>query len=181
MKSESHIKLGEILSNKYLKKEKKRCKLAFSIGCIEPDRNPFTYLKGSIRAQWLRGHNFDNSKDYVEKKLKKIENKKKYNVFDYYTIGKIIHYTTDSFTAAHNNFFPSKLSIHNSYEHDLQKYFLSFLNNPSPTSNLTKWNAKREYKRRQEEYQYEHKMEVKNDAEYAFVACMCIMMMLFPK
>ena len=42
-------------------------------------------------------------------------------------MGKLIHYTVDAFTSAHNDHFPSGLWAHREYENQLQSYFLSYL------------------------------------------------------
>ena len=178
MKAKCHVRLGELLSQKYLDNKKKRYQKAFQLGCIEPDRNPLTYVKGSFRAQWLRGHNFENSKKFVERKIEKLQKKKKYHIWDYYNLGKVIHYTTDSFTAAHNQFFPTKISVHNAYEADLQQYFLTYLEKHTIPNNITKQNAYFHFMAHQRAYQKECVAEIQNDAEFVFVACVCIMLML---
>ena len=94
----------------------KRYVQAFLIGCIEPDRNPVTYLKGSIRHQWLRGHNYRNARRFMRRISVRLENKDSWNLYDYYTLGKLIHYTTDAFTYAHNDTFPTALTEHREYE-----------------------------------------------------------------
>lgn len=42
-------------------------------------------------------------------------------------MGKLIHYTVDAFTSAHNDHFPAQLQAHREYELQLQNYFLSYL------------------------------------------------------
>lgn len=57
MRGKSHRCLGQYLVEHYMENIPGRYVKAFLVGCIEPDRNPVTYLKGSLRFQWLRGHN----------------------------------------------------------------------------------------------------------------------------
>ena len=52
MRGKSHKTLGKYLADKYMTAVPKRYIQAFLLGCIEPDRNPATYLKGSVRRQW---------------------------------------------------------------------------------------------------------------------------------
>lgn len=124
MKGKSHQLLGQYLVDRYMEDAPSRHIRAFLFGCIEPDRNPATYLKGSLHRQWLRGHNWGNSQTYMRRVAARLENRKKMRLLDYYSLGKLIHYTTDAFTYAHNPEFPSDLKEHNEYERNLQDYFL---------------------------------------------------------
>lgn len=128
MKGKSHALLGRYLVQRYMDQTPNRHVRAFLIGCIQPDRNPATYLKGSLRRQWLRGHNWGNAQRYMQRVCIRLEKRKKLRLFDYYTLGKLIHYTTDAFTYSHNEAFTSSLKIHNRYEQSLQDYFLRNIN-----------------------------------------------------
>lgn len=133
MRGKSHLCLGQYLVEKYMPNAPKRCIRAFLIGCIEPDRNPATYLKGSIRCQWLRGHNYENARRYIRRLAERLERKERLSLIDYYALGKLIHYTVDAFTYAHNQDFPVDLREHCAYEKALQNYFLDFLHgDPRP-------------------------------------------------
>lgn len=127
MRGKSHCQLGAYLADTYFPQIPGACRAAFLLGCIEPDRNPATYLKGSLRAQWLRGHNFENARLFMTRIAHRLETKPHWNLLDYYTAGKLIHYTMDAFTYAHNQSFPTDLRQHKEYEDRLQEYFLSFL------------------------------------------------------
>ena len=127
MRGKSHLCLGHYLTQHYMDSLPNRYKKAFLVGCIEPDRNPMTYFKGSIRSQWLRGHNYNNADHFMVRLSNRLENKKKFRLFDYYSMGKLIHYTTDAFTYAHNDVFPKDLNEHREYEVDLQNHFLNFM------------------------------------------------------
>ena len=107
MRGKSHRCLGKYLVQHYMSDTPERYVKAFLLGCIEPDRNPATYLKGSIRCQWLRGHNYRNARRFMRAISARLEKKEKLGLFDYYTLGKLIHYTTDAFTYAHNDTFPT--------------------------------------------------------------------------
>ena len=52
MRRKSHKLLGEYLAREYMTDIPKSYVCAFLIGCVEPDRNPATYLKGSLKFQW---------------------------------------------------------------------------------------------------------------------------------
>ena len=132
MRGKSHRCLGQYLVEKYMSHAPKRYIRAFLIGCIEPDRNPVTYLKGSIRCQWLRGHNYENARRYMRRLSERLERKERLFLIDYYALGKLIHYTVDAFTYAHNQDFPEDLREHRAYEKALQDYFLAFLHGDPP-------------------------------------------------
>lgn len=127
MRGKSHLKIAQYLLEHYMPNIPRRYQLAFRVGCIEPDRNPATYLKGSIRCQWLRGHNYNNARHFMNSLARRLERKEQFRWFDYYCLGKLIHYTTDAFTYAHNDAFPTQLREHKQYEDALQIYFLAFM------------------------------------------------------
>jgi len=127
VRGKSHHCLGRYLANHYMNTVPKRFVTAFLIGCTEPDRNPATYLKGSIRCQWLRGHNYHNARRFMRRISVRLETKETWNLWDYYTLGKLIHYTADAFTSAHNDRFPKELADHREYENQLQEHFLRFM------------------------------------------------------
>ncbi|HWS42188.1 MAG TPA: hypothetical protein VN421_03790, partial [Pseudoflavonifractor sp.] len=49
---------------------------AFILGCVEPDPNMFSYLKGFVKYQKLRGHNYNSSRSYTLCVLKKLQSRK---------------------------------------------------------------------------------------------------------
>jgi hypothetical protein len=101
---------------------------AFIFGCIEPDINFFTYFRGSIHYQLLRGHNIPNTTNYLEHQIKKFESKKLKTIFDYFNFGVLVHYLADSFTFPHNDSFKGSLSDHALYEEHLHYTFLKYIN-----------------------------------------------------
>jgi hypothetical protein len=121
--------MGNYLVRNYMSGAPKRYVRAFLLGCIQPDRNPTTYVKGSIRSQWLRGHNWENARRYMLRVCRRLERRSKLRLLDYYALGKLIHYTTDAFTYAHNASFGDNLRAHNAYEKALNKYFSRYLLN----------------------------------------------------
>lgn len=127
MRGKSHQYLGRYLAERYMTALPRRYVRAFLIGCVEPDRNPATYLKGSLRRQWLRGHNWGNAQRYMQRIAARLENRTQLHLLDYYTMGKLIHYTTDAFTSAHNERFGESLHDHRQYEVDLQNHFLRYI------------------------------------------------------
>ncbi len=180
MRGKSHICLGQYLTEHYLQDVPKRCHWAFQLGCIEPDRNPITYLKGSIRCQWLRGHNYRNARRFMRKISFRLERKEKMNLYDYYSLGKLIHYTADAFTYAHNADFPTDLNEHKQYEDALQEHFLEFMaQDPQVDTMVAKtiMGAICSYHRDYEQTE----STIYNDSRFALAACCCVLAVLFVK
>ncbi len=127
IKAHSHRMLGRFLADQYLCGAPRRYVRAFLFGCTEPDKNPATYLKGTLRVQPLRGHNWQSAQKYMQRIARRLERRKKLRLLDYYTLGKLIHYITDAFTHTHNASFREDLLAHRRYEHQLQDRFLAML------------------------------------------------------
>lgn len=180
MRGKSHICLGQYLLRHYMNDIPKLHRKAFLIGCVEPDRNPVTYLKGSIRCQWMRGHNYRNARRFMRSISWRLERKEKLTAFDYYTLGKLIHYITDAFTYAHNDTFPTNLADHREYEVALQNHFLSYLEE-DPSIDIKTARSIMEAI-----YSYHREYEALNtnihiDSRFALAACCCVIAVLFPK
>ena len=180
MRGKSHRCLGQYLTEHYLSDIPKLYVKAFQIGCIEPDRNPITYLKGSLRFQWLRGHNYRNARRFMRKISFRLEHKQKLNIYDYYTLGKLIHYTTDAFTFAHNIEFPTDLSDHKQYEDSLQEHFLEYMaQDPEVDPKIARsiMGTICSYHREYEQLE----SNIHNDSRFALTACCCVLAVLFVK
>jgi len=177
MRGKSHISLGHYLLNHYLPNIPQTYRNAFLLGCIEPDRNPATYLKGSLRCQWMRGHNYQNAKRFMKRISARLERKESLNLFDYYTLGKLIHYTADAFTYAHNETFPENLSDHREYEVKLQNHFLGYLQkNPEVDIRLAQTITEGIT-----HYHLDYSSEITNihrDSHFALHACCCVLAIL---
>lgn len=174
MRGKSHRCLGQYLVQKYMPNAPRRYVRAFLIGCIEPDRNPMTYFKGSIRCQWLRGHNYENARRFMRRLALRLEQKDRLYLVDYYALGKLIHYTVDAFTYAHNKDFPEDLREHRAYEKELQEYFLSFLHgDPPPCSRFcTDSDVMKTIQENHRRYMSRNR-SIFTDARYAFtVSCL---------
>lgn len=180
MRGKSHCCLGQFLVHNYMENVSSLHRQAFLLGCIEPDRNPATYLKGSIRYQWLRGHNFLNAKRYMHRIARRLENKQYLSLFDYYTLGKLIHYTTDAFTYAHNDMFTTDLGEHMEYEVALQEHFLAYMADAAkpelpPFRSIMDSICS---------YHQEYRVlpaSIHTDTKFALKACCCVLAILFIK
>lgn len=173
MRGKSHYCLGQYLVRRYMPNISPIHARAFLVGCVQPDKNPATYLKGSLCCQWLRGHNYLNAKRFMHRIARRLERKTKWRIYDYYTLGKLIHYTADSFTLAHNAAFPTDLDAHRNYESILQNHFLAYLDREPtivhpPKNTVT--DAITHYRR-----QYERASSgIFTDAAFTLHACSCV-------
>ncbi|MBR5489569.1 MAG: zinc dependent phospholipase C family protein [Firmicutes bacterium] len=133
MRGKSHIHLGKYIIDHYMENTGLLHRKLFLFGCIQPDRNPFTYLKGSLRHRLLQGHDYHNAMRFMQRISGRLEKRRPLNPLDCYTFGKLIHYIADAFTYVHNDAFSGSLSCHRNYERKLQNFFLTYLNQtPKP-------------------------------------------------
>ena len=105
----------------------RRYDLAYLFGSFQPDCNPLTYFKGFFRGQKLCGHNFSNSRFFINRKIQHLQARERWTMWQYYTLGKLTHYLADAFTYPHNEIFPDGLMDHHRYETDLRTYLEEYL------------------------------------------------------
>ena len=180
MRGLSHKQLGKYLARIYMPDAPQKHVRAFLIGCVEPDRNPATYLKGSFRFQWLRGHNYRNARSYMSRLALRLENRSELSLLDYYALGKLIHYITDSFTSAHNDRFPTGLDAHREYEAALQGYFLNFLSR-DPQPEVLPCCRIMDLIRSQHRIYSRFPPDIQTDTHFAFTASCCVASALLAK
>ena len=180
MRGQSHLCLGRYLAGHYMEDVSRLYVKAFLFGCLEPDRNPLTYLKGSLRCQWLRGHNYPNAHRFMKRISRRLERKRKWNLFDYYTLGKLIHYTTDAFTYAHNTDFPARLRSHMEYEANLQDHFLEYMAKDPPVDPVTARSIMSAISQCHRDYE-QSDYSIYNDSRFALTACCCVLALLFAR
>lgn len=180
MRGKSHVCLGQYLVERYLTDVPRKYTRAFLFGCVEPDRNPVTYLKGSLRCQWLRGHNYRNARRFMRKVSLRLERRETWGLWDYYTLGKLIHYTTDAFTYAHNADFPHALSDHREYEVRLQDHFLEFMKSDPQVDPKVAGTIMEAIGRYHRQYEAQAR-SIRTDSQFALAACCCVLAVLFPR
>lgn len=127
MRNKSHAAMGRVLLQAYLPDIPKGKAKLFLLGCTQPDKNPATYIKGSLRSHWMRGHNYSNASRFMVRLAMRLDGKQNFSPWDYYCLGKLIHYTMDAFTYAHDERFGDNLNDHRRYEVALQNFFLAQL------------------------------------------------------
>lgn len=97
-------------------------KNAFTFGCVQPDYNKLSYLKGFSARRNLKGHTYNSSSSYISETAEKLQNKGNWTLWDYYRLGKVMHYLSDSFTYPHNEDFCGTFAEHR--EHEAQLHLL---------------------------------------------------------
>jgi hypothetical protein len=177
IKRASHKSLGQFLSQNFLQIAPKRYTFAFQLGCTQPDMNPTTYLKGSPRCQWLRGHNYGNASRYMARLSRRLERRRKLRLLDYYAMGKLVHYTVDAFTSAHNHHFPAQLQAHREYENQLQSYFLSYLKRSHIPQSATSGAVMDVIRSHHEQY-IQKPADIRTDSRYCVLVTSLIVCML---
>lgn len=127
MQKRSHKLLASALLQSECGFSSKRYEWAFLFGSFQPDCNPLTYLKGSIRASRFGGHNFTNSQFFINRRIERLQRRARWTMWHYYTLGKLTHYLADAFTCPHNENYTEGLLNHHQYETDLRAYLDAYL------------------------------------------------------
>jgi len=127
LQKRSHKLLASALLNSHDGFQARRFELAFLFGSFQPDCNPFSYLKGSRHGKALGGHNYINSRSYIAAHIEKLQQRKSWSIWHYYTLGKLTHYLADAFTYPHNEHFPDSMMDHHRYETTLRHHFSAYL------------------------------------------------------
>ena len=123
MKSCSHKLFGLVMVRNIFPKADYLYVKAFLIGCVEPDYNFITYLRGSVKYDTFRGHNYENSFECMRRIAVKLMKKSVWGMVDYYRFGKLTHYILDAFTYPHNSIFSGNIMEHREYESRLAPKF----------------------------------------------------------
>ena len=127
MQKRSHKLLASALLRSRQGFGARRFELAFLFGSFQPDCNPLTYLKGSLHGRKFQGHCYPNSRRYVDTCIRRLQGRKRWTMWQYYTLGKLTHYLADAFTYPHNDGFPHGALDHHRYETDLRLYLAGYL------------------------------------------------------
>lgn len=127
MRMEDHLALGcYLLAQENVPQLRRHC-IAFLIGCIEPDYNQFSYLRGIVHHRKFRGHNAENSLAFLTRSRTHFALHEASSAWDFFKLGTMLHYAADAFTWPHNAFWPGSLLDHVRYEKALHAVFTEFL------------------------------------------------------
>lgn len=127
MQTKDHRLLGCYILNKFYSDLDCISRKLFLLGCVEPDWNVVTYVRGSLKYQFMRGHNALNAKKHFKHLLLKLRKTGVNTPAGWFRLGAALHYLADSFTFAHNSFFSGNLSEHRLYEQYLHHVFTKYL------------------------------------------------------
>lgn len=120
MKTETHLKYAVTLSAQQLSFLPSRGKKTFILGCIMPDIDMLSYLKGFFVKPFF-GHDWSNSRSYIMNRAERLD-KGRLSPFG---LGLLVHYICDAFTFAHAGRFDKGLIAHTAYEKSLERSFYS--------------------------------------------------------
>ncbi|MDO5293892.1 MAG: zinc dependent phospholipase C family protein [bacterium] len=123
MKTIDHYKIGKKIAENMSKQTTSFQRKLFLIGCVEPDINLFTYLKGSLHLKKFHGHNYENACKVIKGYVSELNAIDRWSNMYYYKMGKLIHYAADAFTFPHNSQFKESLKAHIEYEDRLHQLF----------------------------------------------------------
>lgn len=148
---------------------------AFVLGCIEPDYNVLTYIRGSLSHAVLRGHNAENIRRHIHRKLEALQRRGLHSAQSCFTLGTILHYVADTFTFPHNMEFGGSMAEHIYYEGTLHEVFAKKLSickkDMTPIGNYSAWSL----------FQYEYMNycdthhTIEGDCEYILRVCTIIL------
>lgn len=128
MQKRSHKLLASALLSSRRGFDARRYEWAFLFGSFQPDCNPFSYLRGFRQGKTFGGHNYSNSRCYIDAQIEKLQQRSsRWTMWQYYTLGKLTHYLADAFTYPHNDHFPNSVLDHHRYETDLRLYLADYL------------------------------------------------------
>ena len=116
MRKISHYALAKYLNNNIFKNQTPLERIAFAFGSIEPDFNFFAFFRGSIQNGFIKGHDFDSAKCFINRSIKELDHNSPSGIHYYYHLGHCAHYIADSFTAPHNTNFDGGMTSHFLYE-----------------------------------------------------------------
>lgn len=138
MQTKDHLYIGKYVAD-IENQLKSSHRTAFIVGCIEPDINFISYLKGSFTKKPLGGHSYESARKYMLRTIQALSSKNKWNTIDFFCFGRVIHYVIDSFTYPHNCVFTGSIREHSHFEADLHKKVIDYINsdNSDPVNTIS--------------------------------------------
>ena len=182
MQKRSHKLLASSLLDSQNGFQRRRFELAFLFGSFQPDCNPLSYLKGSIRSYTFRGHNYTNSELYIARRIGRLQSREKgWTCWQYYTLGKLTHYLADAFTYPHNENYPDSLLDHHRYEDALRECLCSYLTARGPDSSLPAGNQLNDCLRELHRQYMDAQSDLRRDVRYILEATSLLMNSVAPQ
>ena len=132
MQKRSHFLLAKSLLSRAGDAPARRYQWAFLFGSFQPDCNPLSYLKGSLYGKPFGGHTYRNARRFIFRNVRRLQARPRWNVWNYYALGKLTHYVADAFTWPHNPHFPGVGWEHHVYETELRHALQDCLTDAAP-------------------------------------------------
>lgn len=135
MQTKDHLALGRYLAHTF-HIDNHADYAAFVLGNIMPDINKFSYIRGYFqllaasrrkktrrhlsindhRRMLIGGHTAEGSRFFVNRIYRTLVKKEQLTIYDYYRIGKAMHYLADRFTFPHTMTYGDGFFSHVRYE-----------------------------------------------------------------
>ncbi len=132
MKTETHYKLALMLCDRCFSCLSAAQRKRFILGCVEPDINPFSYLRG-FKTHPFFGHDWPNAKSFIVSSLERLS----VGQTGSYWFGVLTHYLCDAFTNPHNSGVFGGVRQHTIYEKRLHSFVLQSSNRLGSNIKLT--------------------------------------------
>jgi hypothetical protein len=137
MRCEDHYMLGCFLLEQSRVQIRPFCRRMFLIGCVEPDINLLTYIRGTNKKRFLRGHCAQSSEKHLNKMIDKFLRGGVNTPMQWFLLGTAMHYLADSFVYVHNDYVRVRHSVHKDYEIRLHTVLSIYLTNWQPGTGET--------------------------------------------
>jgi len=155
MNTKDHYILAKEIAGSFKNFGGKIRRILFIAGCVAPDINVFTYIKG---------HMFNDRRQF----LSRILNSEK---ISFYNIGVLIHYISDSFTFPHNSDFRGNMSQHRSYENKLHRFIANDFGRFAGKINIPRKSSLSEMFTLLHDEYTAGKKSYENDCQYIYAVC----------
>ena len=175
MQKRSHVQLAQALLQGGDGFSARRYEWAFLFGSFQPDCNPFSYLKGSLRGKKFGGHTYGNCRPFLDARILRLQNRDHWTLWQYYTLGKLTHYVADTFTYPHNPHFPGRGWDHHRYETELRARLTEILENRTVAPGTGVQDLPAELERLHTRYLEETDPGVDRDIQYILEATALLM------
>ena len=111
MQTKDHLALGHFLLRTTADIGLHRNAGPFLLGCMEPDYNLATYLRGLKDHRAFHGHHAENSFSHIAACIRSVEKRGLCSRWDCFRLGAMLHYVADAFTWPHNTFWTGGLVL----------------------------------------------------------------------
>lgn len=174
MKTIDHKLLGSFILSHTKNITLLRYKKAFLLGCVEPDYNFLTYLRGCIAHKNLLGHHTENSEKHIRKLIRNLCEHGLSGMYTSFVLGTLIHYISDSFTYPHTPLFSESFSYHGKYENKLHHHFQSALKSNKLLFDTETSNIRQLWEESQAKYLSDNNKNDLFEKDIAFILSVCI-------